>query len=293
MKDSPVVKQVGSVEEAVARIDEFTATFHQFGALILPGLMRQDECFIQYESDLRQLLADLAQDNGLRPPGTESLDQLISTVASDHRDLVGAIYDIGTRPIKLLSGTRLKSHPFVLAFLKAVFGDGVIACPYLGETLHVFPPGKENERYNLPIHQDYPYLMQSDQQVTAYFNFGHRRSPEMGGVRFWLCSHKDGVSPARRSEFGHWESVLGENFESDYQHLDYIFDHGDFALFDSLLQHSGIKNRSEHTRVVQLIRYSSLSRDNGIAYRWQSAQRDGRGVSFAEEHPELVKEELK
>jgi hypothetical protein len=281
------------MNEAIERIDEFSEIFRQFGALILPGLMKHDDRFVRYESDLKQLLVNLAEDNGLRVNRSDCLDQLITAVAPENRTLVGAIYDIGTRPIKLLSGNRLKTHPFVMSFLEAVFGDSTIACPYLGETLHVFPPGEENEKYNLPIHQDYPYLMQSDRQVTAYFNFGHRRSAEMGGVRFWLCSHKGGVSRARRSELGHWESVLESDFQERYQHFDYVFDNGDFALFDSLLQHSGIKNKSSHTRVVQLIRYSGLTPSNGIAYRWQSAQRDGRGVSFPDEHPELVVEEKK
>jgi hypothetical protein len=45
---------------------------------------------------------------------------------------------------------------------------GKLASPALSDTLHVFPPGTENLRSNLPIHQDYPYLMQSPAQITVW-----------------------------------------------------------------------------------------------------------------------------
>ena len=291
MNESPVIVQVGSISEATARIDALSEVFRKYGALIIPGLMRHDDYFLSYERDLKELLVRLLEKNGLPSSPKESLDEIITRTASVDRTLIGNIYDIGTRPIKLVSGTRLKTHPFVISLLDELFDGGPVAFPYLGETLHVFPPGKENERYNLPIHQDYPYLMQSSEQVTAYFNFGHRRSPDIGGVRFWLGSHVDGITPARRTELGHWESVVSQDFKTRFEQVDYVFDYGDFAIFDSLLQHSGIKNRSNQTRLVQLVRYSNLGNAQSIDHSWQSAQRDGRGVSFDEVHPELVVEE--
>lgn len=287
---SPVVVTVVSFAEALQRLPELSNIYRQHGALILPGLFSSDETFLDYERDLRILMVRLMGKRGIVPRSDQGLDEMVTELAGIDRALVGTLYDIGTRPIKLVSGTRLKSHPVVSELLSEIFANGPIAYPYLGETLHVFPPGIENQCYNLPIHQDYPYLMQSSDQVTAYFNIGHRRAANVGGVRFWPGSHVDGISRVRRDEFGHWESVLDETFHDRYTELDYIFDYGDFALFNSLLQHSGIKNLSQHTRLFQLVRYSCLGNEHSTTFNWQSAQRDGRGVAFADIHPELVLE---
>ena len=103
----------------------------------------------------------------------QSLAALITDLARTHRPLVGRIYDIGTHPAKLMSAIRLKLHPAFDAFARAVLGPAaVLATPGLSDTLHVFPPGSENFRFNLPVHQDYPYLMPSAAQITFWLSLG-------------------------------------------------------------------------------------------------------------------------
>lgn len=42
----------------------------------------------------------------------------------------------------------------------------LIVSPPAGDTLHLFPPGRQFRKYNLPPHQDYQYLMQLPAQIT-------------------------------------------------------------------------------------------------------------------------------
>ena len=44
------------------------------------------------------------------------------------------------------------------------------------------------------MHQDYPYIMQSPEQITSYINLGKLQSFGNGGIKVWLGSHKEGVT---------------------------------------------------------------------------------------------------
>ena len=153
--------------------DELAAEFRREGVLVLPGILARDPLFLDYVAELRALLLALYAQAGRQPDEPASLATLTTELARTHRPLVGRIYDIGTGPAKLLSALRLKLHPTFMALAQAVFGPGaVVASPALSDTLHVFPPGAENFRFNLPIHQDYPYLMQSPAQITLWLSLG-------------------------------------------------------------------------------------------------------------------------
>ena len=91
---------------------------------------------------------------GFQIQKTNSLSQLITQLSKNYRSDIGLLYDLGTRPIKLLSGTRLKCHPLILKIIDNLMPNCVVGFPYQGETLHIFPPGNDNFKYNLPMHQD-------------------------------------------------------------------------------------------------------------------------------------------
>ena len=107
------------------------------------------------------------------------------------------IYDIGTGPAKLLSAMRLKLHPTFVGLARAVFGtSAVLASPTLSDTLHVFPPGAENFRFNLPIHQDYPYLMQSPAQLTLWVIVSNLGVPESFAFSYWAFTRPEYAEPS-------------------------------------------------------------------------------------------------
>ena len=78
-------------------------------------------------------------------------------------------------------------------------------------------------------------------------------------------------------------SKLSKNkkyIEKKYSSENFYFDKGDFAIFNSLLQHEGIQNHSKCTRIVQLIRYSNLFNQKSSSYYWQSTQESKKRKSI-------------
>ena len=74
-----------------------------------------------------------------------SLSGLLTEISKTHRKEIGHFYDLGTLPLKLMSGIQLKARPVIRGMLNKIMGEhSIVACPYLGETLHIFPPGEEN-----------------------------------------------------------------------------------------------------------------------------------------------------
>jgi hypothetical protein len=163
----------------------------------------------------------------------------------------------------------------------------VLASPTLSDTLHVFPPGAENFRFNLPIHQDYPYLMQSPAQITLWLNLGEEA--DCGGVTVWRRSHTLGLLPCRPNAHGHLEVIDGERHATSF---DPIFVGGGFG--DVAVIHTFSLHRSEHnlsrdrTRLVQLFRYADLNQPAAAALGWASVPpRDQLGL-FGRTHPDKL-----
>ena len=87
---------------------------------------------------------------------------------------------------------------------------------------------------------------------------GHFQSNGNGGIKVWLGSHKEGVTASSKSDNGLRITKNIKYIKKKYPSENFYFDKGDFAIFNSLLQHEGLLNHSKRTRIVQLIRYSNL-----------------------------------
>ena len=267
-------------------LSQYVSVFEEYGVVVFRGFFAKDTNFWNYYNDIKELALTIAKKHGVEIDRALTLNRILTILSETNRDEVGNLYDLGTRPIKLLSGVQLKSCPTITNFVKTIMGDAaLLGFPYLGETLHIFPPGIENTKYNLPMHQDYPYIMQSPQQITAYINLGELQDENNGGIRVWAGSHKDGISPSTIAEGKHRVTTNKDYFQDNYKSYDISFDVGDFAVFDSLLQHEGIRNLSNCSRVVQLVRYSNLMNYTSISYSWKSTDpRNSKGIKFEDVH---------
>lgn len=151
-------------------------------------------------------------------------------------------------------------------------------------------PGEEFYRYNLPIHQDYQYLMQSPRQATLYIGLSSLVA-DVGGLEYWPQSHRLGVLPTDRNENGSYRVVNGDELMKDFPREHYLWDVGDVSLFDSLLCHRSIPNTSPNCgRSVQIFRFSDLNDPTAERYNWRSTTYERRGVSFETENQELYSE---
>ena len=274
-------------------IGELAAEFQREGVLVLPSALARDSLFLDYAAELRTLVLTLYDQAGQPADEKRSLAGLITELARTHRPLVGRIYDIGTGPAKLLSAMRLKLHADFVALARTVLGPAaVLASPALSDTLHVFPPGAENFRFNLPIHQDYPYLMQSPAQITLWLSLG--MDTDCGGVTVWRRSHRLGLLPCRPNTHGHLEVVDGDRLVADHEAVFVGGGFGDVAVIHTFSLHRSEHNLStDRTRLVQLFRYADLSLPAATAMGWASVPPRDELRLFARTHPDkLVGEPL-
>ena len=262
-------------------ISKYIPIYKKYGVVVFRGFFNGDKMFKNFYDDIKTLAKIIIKQNKLEINKTFNLNKLITAISKSNRREIGYLYDLGTRPLKLISGIDLKTHPKVVNIINAFMGKkNILANPYLGETLHIFPPGKENYKYNLPMHQDYPYIMQSPEQITSYINLGKLQPNGNGGIKVWLGSHKEGVTASSKLDNGHRITKNIEYIKKKYSSENFYFDKGDFAIFNSLLQHEGIQNHSKCTRIVQLIRYSNLLNQKSSSYYWQSTQEAKKRTSI-------------
>lgn len=264
--------------------------YKKYGVLVFRNFFERDKIFNNFYKDLKTLVKTIIKQNNLKINLSFNLNQLITEVSKTNRKDIGYLYDLGTRPLKLLSGLNLKNHPKIIMIIQSLMNkNSIIANPYLGETLHIFPPGPDNFKYNLPMHQDYPYIMQSPEQITSYINLGKMQPNNNGGIKVWLKSHNEGVSNSKKLKNGLRKTKNDKFFLKKYKSENFYFDKGDFAIFNSLMQHEGIQNHSKCTRIVQLIRYSNLLNKKSISYRWRSVEEEKKRDSIVFEDIHLPK----
>lgn len=207
------------------------------------------------------------------------------------RKLLGKLYDLGTRPMRLMSGMRLFFNPQIQQIVEQFFGQpeapSILVRPFNGETLHVFPPGEENYRYNLPVHQDFPYLLQSEKQLTFWLNLTDNLNGEAGGVRIYPRTHKLGLPKTTKNTFGHYEVAVEHYPEFDQN--DYVESaSGMFELYaiDSLTWHSSVPSISkDSTRLTYIFRVSDIGAPDRIPYGADRSHPQGK--RFENLYPEL------
>jgi hypothetical protein len=270
----------------------FAEEFARTGLLVFPHLLRGDALFDAFVADVRRLVGMLGERAGLSFDAGLPLDRMVTNLAARDRAALGVVYDLGTQPNKLISGHELKAHPAFIEFARAVFGpEALLATPALSDTLHVFPPGEENFRYNLPVHQDYPYLLQSPRQFTVWINLGTARDG-VGGITVWPGSHRDEVRRTTTTRLGHLESLVTARDLERYESLDLTSDAGDVVIMSAHLLHRSNRNTTENeSRVVQLFRYSDLADERAAAFAWASAERrTAPKATFADLYPALLVE---
>ena len=272
------------------RLGDLGAAYRQHGLVVLPGLLVEDPDFQGFLEGVRYLLGRIFARHGeTLKPGVDIGDAIVrlKQIAPLDGQIVA---DMGTQHNKLAAANRVKYADFVMHLLSEVFGSqAVIATPQAGDTLHLFMPGEEFHRYNLPIHQDYPYLMQSPRQATLYLSLS-REHDGVGGLEYWPGSQRLGVLPADRNEHGSFRVVDGEALMSSFPCVRYSWAVGDVALFNSLLCHRSIPTTSrDRGRSVQIFRYSDLNDPTAEAYDWRSTVYERRGVTFETAHSDLFR----
>ena len=273
------------------RLDTIADAYREYGVVIFPGMLKGHPALRGFIASLRYLFVRVLARHGVVAGAEDDLGDLLVQLGRI-APLDGRIVaDIGTQPNKLVEANRLKYADFVAVLLRKVFGDdAVLATPHAGDTLHLFMPGEEFHKYNLPVHQDYQYLMQSATQATLYLGLS-KPYPGAGGLEYWPCSHRNGVLKSNYNSNGSFQVIDAENILAGLACESYFWEVGDVSLFDSLLCHRSIPNSTkDRGRIVQIFRYSDLRDKIGESYDWRSTVYPRRSVRFEDIHPDLFAE---
>ena len=172
--------------------------------------------------------------------------------------------------------------------MRQIFGESaILATPQSGDTLHFFLPGKKFKKYNLPIHQDYPYLMQSRQQVTLHFGLSMFYN-DVGGIYYWPQTNRLGILRSEKKKNGSYRVADPSLIMKRYNKHKLFLERGDVSLFDSLLCHQSIPNRTKNrARINQIMRFSNLHDELAEKNNWYSSVYERRGILFEETHKDL------
>ncbi len=290
MNAKPYILHNLTPENIGAESAKIASLVKEYGLVILPRFFSENKNFETFLKDVKECLVQMCSKYKVQIEATDVGD--ILTQLSVLKPEIGRIIaDLGTQPNKFFSFNTLKYSSAIAEVLKEYFGpSGLILTPPSGDTLHFFPPGNKFHKYNLPAHQDYPYLMQSPDQLTFYLGLSVYEEG-VGGLRVWEKSHLQGLLPTHKNSNGNFE--IGEEAfnQSAYVQTDIFWNPGDFGIFDSLLCHASIPNASsDSSRIVQIFRYSNIDNDLARSYDFYSTTYSRRSVAFEDIHADFYKQ---
>ena len=278
-------------QTAVLKLNEIATAYRKYGIVILPGFFNKEPDFECYVETIRYLFVKLLSRYNIQSKEKDIGDLLMELQKVAPLD-GKIITDLGTQHNKFIAANRLKYSNFIVCFLRQIFGKAaILATPQSGDTLHFFLPGKKFKKYNLPIHQDYPYLMQSRQQVTLHFGLSMFYD-DVGGIYYWPQTNRLGVLPSKKKKNGSYKIADPSIITKRYKRYELFLKQGDVSFFDSLLCHQSIPNRTKNrARINQIIRFSNLNDELAADNNWYSSVYERRGILFEQAHKDLFVQE--
>jgi hypothetical protein len=275
-------------ESFVANIDKIADVYRNYGVAIFPGFLDYDGNYLTYIRELEFLFDDLIERKIGRDSRALEIGDKLSLLASIEPLLGKIIANLGTQHNKFFSFNKIKYCDYIQKFLGVVWSESALmVTPQAGDTLHLFPPGKQFQKFNLPAHQDYQYLMQSPRQITMYFGISEYHEG-VGGLRIWERTHLLGILKSHKNHNNAFEVHNWEQLLEGYQTYDYFWRRGDFGIFDSLLAHSSIPNTTEDRgRIVQIFRYSDINDDVARSFNYGSTTYPRQGCNYEDVHNDL------
>lgn len=232
-------------------------SYEKDGYIFLPKFLEDDSLFLDYLQDIKKLFSRFYKREKINI--NKSYDEILNYVIEKEATIGKMVCNFGTQPNQFMSGNVLKYHPLFLKIVKKLYGnDTLIGVPASGDTLHIFPYTDGFKKYFLPIHQDYPYLMQSPTQLTILIGLTEYR-PGIGGVKIYGGSHQLGIRPTTKNKDGHFQSIVTDEELNTYGCQEFMLDRGDVVFFHSLMLHQSVHNTSKYCRSSQLFRFSKLN----------------------------------
>lgn len=223
---------------------------------------------------------------GIETTVDEVPDVLVKLAAAD-RALVGKLYKVSRR---FPAARQLASHPWLVKLAERVMETPLVSCCVFVNVRIDLP---SEDRYLLPLHQDFPYIQGSLNGLTAWIPF-FDTSVEMGPPSWLPGSHLLGV---RAVEEFNVEQTGGSGAravrlvdEGDLSgvggYVSQPVNAGTALLFSTLLLHQSQPNSSDVARLNIQVRFDDALAEESISRNYP----DGLylGESFRSSYPEYV-----
>ena len=265
---------------------ELEAVFASHGVVVLDSFLDGVDAFHDLRRDVAWCAQAMLSESGVDASPDDSPEALVARLYELDPTAPKRLCHLGTQPNDLVSAQRLKYDPRLVAVGRRLLGPtAVLASPAASDTLHAIFPGAAFDRYLLPIHQDFPYLLQSESQITLWIPLSEA-APEIGGIDIWSGSHRLGVAETRTSEHGHLESIVAPEALEQFPEVAVEWKLGDLVVMHALTLHRGRANHSSgRVRLTQLFRYSDLADDSAKRLEWYSKTYPRPGLDFATAYP--------
>ena len=286
--------------------------FARQGLLSIKGFFNKDKIFANYLADLIWSVETLLKKQ--RDPRTNEtnikslgihLENTLLSLNKINPDLGRHIHALTSHPGKLLSQNLLRHHPKIIELVSILFGkNSVLAFPQMSDSLGMFFPAKADIKLTydqkLPVHQDFPYMMQSCKQLVLWIPLT-TFAPSVGSIEYWPGSNIN--KTVRQKQLGDYFEVFDEELiqyenSSGIKPVKLNWELGDLVMFDSNIFHRTVQNKTtDRCRITQIFRISDLNDDDGLEYNWRSTNyidrnsKNPKSVSFQEFYPKLVVKE--
>jgi len=279
-------------------------SFNETGIICFSGALRGDPVLASFLRDLNWAARSmLARAGGLVPAHATLAQMLALLLKVEGGTLPRFLNGLCSHPMKLMSGNLLKCDPRLMQVLRQLFGgSSVIASPTMSDSIlfniatSLLPAAVRGAPHQaLPIHQDYPYLMQSDRQLVVWIPLVEW-NPDLGGFHCWLGSHKEGVAKQIKKGDYYALTETSSSLDKRFQRQFVRWNLGDVVVFDSLLIHQTVTNaHPTESRIIQMFRFSDLNSRSAEEYFWRStayidrSTTNRKAIHLEDVRPDLVK----
>ncbi len=238
--------------------------------------------------ELRHLLFQLAARDNIALDPSNSTESLISELAKRDRSLVGTLYDAAGR---LTSLHQLGVDDVLINLSKALLPTTCVQSA-LDKAIRIDLPAED--AYLFPWHQDYTYDPSSPGGLVYWIPLNDLKNPV--ALELSLGSHRRGirrirvpvaprskVSGAKMYEVSDADDLLPQTSIVVKLSL------GQVLIFDNLLMHRSLVNRSGFARLTIQVRHGDFNNRFAIEKGWPHGS--FRGIWFSETHPEFIDDE--
>jgi len=259
--------------------NEIYNKFWEYGVIHFPNFLKEDEPFNNYLNDLKSIANLIFFKHCKKFSAPDSLEDILSLSFQSNPQANVPLYHLGTQPNQLVSGNKLKSSEKLIKLTTWILGDdAILATPVSGDTLSGFHASKSLDHMVLPIHEDFPYILQSSRQITIWISLSHYHE-DLGKLEFWLGSHKHGPHDFIKDKFNRFEAKVSDEQLAQFKHISVKWDFSDLIIMHTHMLHRGQINRSnDKTRLIQIFRYTDLMDPVARNYDWRSNVWDRPGA---------------